>query len=170
MICGAAGVGKSTVAWEIGRQLQIGDVRHAMIDTDELDRVFPQPEPLSELNALNRKNLKALWENFAALGQSRLILCGVFIDLDANLSWISESLENADIAVVRLAASDEALRKRIETREIGSGREDQLRRTLAQARALRKKTTDRAFVVETDGRSPEEIAQEILGVIGWMRL
>lgn len=167
VICGAAGVGKSTVAWEIGRQLQIADVRHALIDTDELDRVYPQPEPLSELVALSRRNLMALWESFAALGHSRLILSGVMLDLDTNLAWISASIENADYTVVRLLASDETLRQRVETREIGTGREEQTRRTLAQAKALRQQKTGRAVVVQTDGRSPEEIAQEILEVIGW---
>lgn len=167
VICGAAGVGKSTVAWEVGRQLQIADVRHAMIDTDELDRVYPQPEPLSELVALSRRNLKALWGGFAALGHSRLILSGVFLDLDADLAWISESLEDTDITVFRLLASNETLRRRVEIREIGSGREEQTCRTLAQAEALRQQTTGRAVVVQTDGRSPEEIAKEILGVTGW---
>lgn len=167
VITGAAGVGKSTVAWEIGRQLQIADVRHAMIDTDELDRVYPQPEPLTELVALSRRNLKALWESFAALGHSRLILSGVMLDLDADLAWISTSIENADYTVVRLLASDETLRQRVKTREIGTARDEQTRRTLAQAEALRQQKTGRAAVVQTDGRIPEEIAQEILGLIGW---
>jgi broad-specificity NMP kinase len=167
VICGAAGVGKSTVTWEIGRQLQIAGVRHAIIDTDELDRVYPQPEPLSELVVLSRRNLKALWESFAALGHSRLMLSGVFLDLEADLSWINGSLEDADITVVRLLASDETLRQRVESREIGSAREEQTHRTLAQAEALRQHTTERAVVVETDGRHPVEIAQEILGITRW---
>jgi len=167
VICGAAGVGKSAVAWEIERHLQIADVRHAMIDTDELDRVYPQPEPLSEPVALSRRNLKALWESFAALGHSRLILSGVMLDLDADLAWISASIENADYTVVRLLASDETLRQRVETREIGTGREEQTRRTLAQAEALRQQKKGRAVVVQTDDRSPEEIAREILEIIGW---
>jgi 2-phosphoglycerate kinase len=39
LICGAAGVDKSTISWEIGLQLQAADVPHAFIDTDEMDRV-----------------------------------------------------------------------------------------------------------------------------------
>lgn len=167
VICGAAGVGKSTVAWELGSQLQIADVHHAMIDADELDRVYPQPESLSELVALSYRNLRALWESFAALGHSRLILSGVMLDLDADLAWISAAIENADYTVVRLLATDETLRQRVETREIGSRREMQTKRTLAQAEALRGQETGRTLAVQTDGRSPVEIAQEILEVIGW---
>ena len=167
MISGAAGVGKSTVAWEIGRQLEIANVRHAIIDTNELDRVYPQPESLSALVALSSRNLRALWESFAALGHSRLILSGVMLNLDADLAWISASIENAEYTVVRLLASDETLRQRVETREIGSGREQQTHRTLAQAEVLRQQKTERALIVHTDGRPPEEIAQQILGETGW---
>lgn len=167
VISGAAGVGKSTVAWEVGRQLQVVNVRHAIIDTDELDRVFPQPETLSELVALSRRNLEALWESFAELGHTRLILSGVMLDLDADLAWVSASIDSADYTVVRLIASDETLRQRVETREIGSGREEQMKRTLAQAEVLRERSTGRMVEVHTDGRSPVEIAREILDVTGW---
>jgi hypothetical protein len=138
-----------------------------MIDTDELDRVYPQPEPLSELVAPSRRNLTALWKSFAALGHSRLILSGVMLDLDTDLAWISASFENADYTVVRLHASDETLRQRVETREIGSGREEQTKRTLGQAGALREQRTGRTIAVQTDDRNPVEIAQEILEITGW---
>lgn len=36
-----AGVGKSSVAHEISLQLQAAKIDHALIDTDELDRMFP---------------------------------------------------------------------------------------------------------------------------------
>jgi hypothetical protein len=138
-----------------------------MIDTDDLDRVYPQPESLSDMVALSGRNLTALWESFAALGHSRLILSGVMLDLDADLAWISASIGNADYTVVRLHGSDETLRQRVEAREIGSGREEQMKRTLAQAKVVREQMTGRTVAVQTDGRSPVEIAQEILEVTGW---
>jgi hypothetical protein len=162
LICGAAGVGKSTVSWEIGLQLQAAKVPHAIIDTDELDRVFPQPEPLPALIALSRRNLEALWRSFAELGHVRLILCGVMLDLDSSLAWICESLDDPDVTVVRLLASDDTLKGRIELREIGSGRESQLSRTLQHAEHLRTESTSRAIIFDTDGRCPEEIAKSIL--------
>ena len=167
MICGAAGVGKSTVAWEIGRQLQSVDVPHAIIDTDELDRVYPQPASLSELVALSGRNLASLWQSFAALGHSRLILSGVMLDLDADLAWISASIGDADYTVIRLHAADETLKQRVEAREVGSGQEEQTRRTLTQAKALREHGNGRAVVVRTDGRSPVEIAREIVDISEW---
>jgi broad-specificity NMP kinase len=168
VICGAAGVGKSTLTWEIGRQLQDVEVRHAIIDSDELDRVYPQPTPLSEQVALCRTNLAALWDNYAALGHSRLVLSGVFVDLEADLSWITDALSGADVTVVRLLAGDETLSQRVEAREIGTGRDDQIGRTLAQAKALRQRVSERAIAIQTDDRNPKEIAEEVIGLIGWV--
>lgn len=166
MICGAAGVGKSTVAWEIGSQLQVAEVRHALIDTDELDRVFPQPQSLPELVALSSRNLAALWESFAALGHSRLILSGVMLDLDSDLAWIRASIGNADYTVVRLVASDETLRQRVGAREIGSGRVEQTKRTLTQAKVLRDRQDERSRfrpMVEVRWRSHRRFSKSLDG-------
>lgn len=43
------------VAWELGHRLQSLGVPHAVLDTDELDRVWPQPEPVDALIALTRR-------------------------------------------------------------------------------------------------------------------
>ena len=43
LITGPAGVGKSTLSWEMSAQLAAAQVAHAVIETDELDRVFPRP-------------------------------------------------------------------------------------------------------------------------------
>jgi anion-transporting ArsA/GET3 family ATPase len=43
LITGPAGVGKSTLSWEMSAQLAAAQVAHAVIETDELDRVFPHP-------------------------------------------------------------------------------------------------------------------------------
>ena len=64
VICGASGTGKTSTAFEIGRLLQTLGVRHALIDTDELDRVWPQPEPLETLIDISRRNLSTWWANF----------------------------------------------------------------------------------------------------------
>lgn len=60
LICGAAGVGKSSVAREISLQLERSGVPHALIDTDELDRIYPVP---GDLPAVTERNLWAVWGN-----------------------------------------------------------------------------------------------------------
>ncbi len=168
LISGAAGVGKSTVGWEVGRQLARANVSHAIIDSDELDRVHPPPEPTFELISLSRRNLEALWRNFKELGHNRLLLVGVMLDLRLNLAWIGEALDHPEITVVRLVASDDTLRSRIEQREIGSDKARQLARTLSQASQLRRQSIEGWIVVETDGRGPVDIAAKILDRARWL--
>lgn len=77
LITGPAGIGKSTVCWEIGAQLAAANVPHVVIETDELDRVFPRPtaEELSALRPgttdVSALNLAAMWETYRALGHTR---------------------------------------------------------------------------------------------------
>jgi len=43
LITGPAGVGKSTLCWEMGAVLAEAGIAHVAIESDELDRVFPKP-------------------------------------------------------------------------------------------------------------------------------
>src|SRR5687768_4948357 len=51
LITGPAGIGKSTLCWEIGAVLSEAHEAHAIIETDELDRVYPKPS-LEDLERL----------------------------------------------------------------------------------------------------------------------
>jgi len=71
LIAGRSGVGKSTTAYEVSRQLAASHVRHALIEGDNLDQAYPAPWrqgiPLAE------RNLAAMWLNYRELGYSKLI-------------------------------------------------------------------------------------------------
>ncbi len=67
-------------------------------DTDELDRVWPQPEPVEALIDLSRRNLSAWWAGFSELGVRHLVLCGVMASVAQSERWIAE-------AVVELASA-----------------------------------------------------------------
>jgi adenylylsulfate kinase-like enzyme len=118
VLSGPAGVGKSTLSWEISIQLREAAVPHAALDSDELDRVWPLSN--TEQDALNRANLAAFWSNVSALGHRRLVLAGVFLNFAADRAWISAAIPGARLTRVVLDASDEELERRIRTREIGS--------------------------------------------------
>ena len=111
LITGPAGIGKSTLCWEIGAQLAAAKVPHAIIETDELDRVFPRPTA-EQLNALrpgttdvSALSLAAMWGTYRALGHARLIMSGVMLHLKSDYQWISQAIPDARITAVRLIGS-----------------------------------------------------------------
>jgi len=133
LICGPAGVGKSTLGWEISAQLRSAGVAHAVLDSDELNRVWPLSS--ADQEQLCRANLAAFWANAGSLGVRRLVLVGVFLDLDADRGWLAAAVPGAELIRIVLDASDEQLEARVRRREIGSDAEAQLARTLTTARA-----------------------------------
>jgi hypothetical protein len=166
-IAGPAGVGKTTLGWEISAQLRQAGVSHVVLDSDELDRAWPLSE--SERESLNRANLSAFWANASALGHSRLILVGVFLRPDAGRNWIARALPHATLTRIVLEASDAELERRLRTREIGSGFEAQLRRTLDQAHQFRDRRRGADGVVITEGRGVSDLAHEVIERVGWVR-
>ncbi|MDU0343816.1 AAA family ATPase [Bosea rubneri] len=175
LITGPAGVGKSTLCWELGGLLAEAGVAHAAIESDELDRVFPKPDAAA-LSALapgardvSQLNLAALWTTYRALGHSRLIMSGVMIHVAFDKRWILAAIPDARITVVRLRAGDDSLRQRLDRREAGAGRDAQIERSLKQSKRLADEDIADVLVVETDGRAPQELAREILDRIGWAR-
>ncbi|GGC81264.1 AAA family ATPase [Chelatococcus reniformis] len=174
LITGPAGVGKSTLCWELGAQLAAGGIAHAAIETDELDRVHPRPraEDLDRISPgvrdVSQINLAALWSTYRALGHCRLIMSGVMLHLGFDRRWIQAAIPEAEISVVRLRASEPTLLERLDQREIGSGLDDQVERTLRQARRMASEDTDGLIVVPTDGRRPPELAKSVLDRLGWM--
>jgi hypothetical protein len=169
LITGPAGVGKSTLSWELAAQLRDAGIPHAALDTDELDRVFPVPPDDPQTVALSRRNLSLLWSGYQALGHTRLILVGVMVDLALNLAWITDAVPGAVVTVVRLVARRATLLQRLDVREIGSGRDDQIRRTLSQAARIAGQQHDGVLVLPTDGNPPPQLARLVLRHAGWLR-
>jgi len=174
LITGPAGVGKSTLCWELGAELSAAGVAHAIIESDELDRVYPKPsaEDLAKLGPgirdVSSINLAALWSTYRAFGHSRLVMSGVMLHLDFDRQWILSAIPDARITVIRLAASEETLRARLAEREKGSGAADQLQRTLRQARRMAQEKPDGLVIVPTDGMTPPELARIVLRKCDWL--
>ncbi|MFH9425093.1 hypothetical protein [Streptomyces sp. NPDC017529] len=97
------------------------DVPHALVDTDQLDQVHPWPPPGLGASELSRRNLAALWANFAGVGHTRLILTGVFVAPARESEWIAEAVPGAGITAVQLTADVATLEHRVRRREIGTG-------------------------------------------------
>jgi energy-coupling factor transporter ATP-binding protein EcfA2 len=174
LITGPAGVGKSTLCWEMGGLLAAAGIAHAAIETDELDRVFPKPnaEALATLapgaRDVSQLNLAALWSTYRALGHQRLLMSGVMLHVDFDKRWILAAIPDAQITVVRLRASDESLLARLDQREQGAGRAGQIERSLRQSRRMRDERGDGFLLIDTDQRSSAELARAVLAQSGWL--
>jgi DNA polymerase III delta prime subunit len=174
LITGPGGVGKTTTAFEASRLLESARIGHAMIDLDELDRIYPVPPHDPQKTALTRDNLAAVWANFRAAGASRLILTMVATSLDYELPHVRAAVPDAGITVVRLLASEAVLMERVRRREIGSGEERSVRGSVEQARSMRlERVGDGSgkdtLLVETSGLSVADVAREVLLRAGWLR-
>lgn len=154
-----AGVGKSSVAFEAGLHLEALGLAHAMIDTDELDRIYPAP---ADKDRLAEENLAAVWGSFHARGVGRLILAGVYLDQPSQIDWVARAVPGASFTLVRLRAGLPTLAERVSRREIGSGGASQLLRTERQASALSSDEREDVTFIDTDGRTVPDIAQEVV--------
>ena len=165
LISGAAGVGKSSTAFEMSMQLQAFGVAHALVDTDELDRIFPVPD---DLYRLTERNLAAIWQAFRERGACRLIVVGVYVHEPSELAWLGRAIPDARFTMVRLAASLPTLADRIGQREIGSDRAGQLQRARRQLRKLGRERRPNVHVISTDGVDVVDTAAEIIRLAGWL--
>jgi len=120
LITSPVGSGKTTVANEVSVQLEAAGIAHALVDTDELDRIFP-PQDDPHKTALTERNLTAVWENLSATGAPRLLLVMVAASLEHELPLVRAAVPGAQITVVRLRASEDMLLERVRRREVGSG-------------------------------------------------
>ncbi len=167
LITGPGGVGKTTVAYEICRRLEAAGFSHAMIDADELDRIYPVPPGDPHKTELTKRNLAAVWTNLRAAGAERLILTMVAASLDDELAHVAEAIPEARVTAVRLRASEEDLLSRVRGREVGSGYGHQAPRTLEHARIMGEEPAGDRLVVDTSGRSVVEVAREVMDRAGW---
>ncbi|MEE1760329.1 MULTISPECIES: hypothetical protein [unclassified Streptomyces] len=169
LIGGRAGVGKSTVGWEISDRLRAAEVAHAVIEGDFMGQVHPAPAGDPHRVAIGERNLTAVWGNYAALGYRRLVYTNTLSVL-AEIEGTFRRAMGADVRIVRvlLTASDETAERRLRGREIGSELERELTGSARKARLLDEQAPADTVRVATDGRTVMDIAAEVLAVTGWV--
>ena len=162
VLAGPAGVGKSTVAYEIGHRLQARSIGHALVDTDELDRIYPVP---ADVARITEHHLRVMWHTYAERGIDRLIVVGVYLDRPKETVWLERAIPGAQLTRIRLLASGATLSTRVRGREIGSDHDGQLERTRRQLAASLEPEPG-VTLLTTDGASVPELADRIIGL--WM--
>lgn len=162
-IGGRSGVGKTSVAAEASHLLARADIRHAVIEGDNLDQAYP--EPWRDGIDLAERNLAAIWANYRAIGYTRLIFTNTVSVLQ--MPALTAALgENVRAFGVLLTASDESAAERLAQREIGTALEEHIERSnRAAVRLDDESTVDR---IATDDRSVTEVASDVLAAAGWL--
>ena len=170
LIGGRAGVGKTTVGWEVSASLRAATVAHCVIEGDFMGQAHPAPEGDPSRAGITERNLTALWSNYAELGYRRLIYTNTVSVLDDSEGMFRRAM-GADVRIVRvlLTASDETARERLTARELGSELEHELRNSARKALLLNERAPADTVRVATDGRSVVDVAREVVGATGWIR-
>ncbi|MFJ5288434.1 AAA family ATPase [Streptomyces sp. NPDC088348] len=168
LIGGRAGVGKTSVGWEVSAQLRAAAVSHAVIEGDFMGQVHPAPEGDPDRSEITESNLTAVWANFARLGYHRLIYTNTASVLPEVTGMFERALgPGVRIVRVLLTASDAAARERLARRELGSELERELKGSIRKAQILDQRVSAQAVRVATDGQPVVEIARDVVTATGW---
>ena len=158
---GSPGSGKSTLANAISEQLRQMDIAHAVIDVDELGRIFPELG-----SSLGWSNLRAIWPNYAAMSTLKVII-PVCIDSKQDLEVLRNAAPSKEFIICELVANESTLKDRVTKREPNEYWQGKLR-TLVD-RHISKDLSDKFadFRVRTDDKSIDDTVREILEYLGW---
>jgi hypothetical protein len=119
-VCGASGVGKSSVGWEIYRQIVAEGRRAAYLDFDQIGFCRPAPADDPDNHRISAANLASMWPNFRDRGATCLIASGI-VHTDAEIALHARAVSDLALAVCRLRARPDELRRRINWRGAGYG-------------------------------------------------
>src|SRR5665647_3816021 len=164
LIAGRSGSGKTSVSFELSDQLQKADVAHRLVDGDNLDTAYPKPAGPQGIG-LTEANLTALWRNYIAVGQHRLIYVNTVSVLEYEMIIRSLGGPARTIGVI-LTATDATVLARLTGREVGGALERHLPVSYTH---LRAHETDSYLVcrLSTDGRTVADVAKNVVEATGW---
>ncbi|WP_031225646.1 hypothetical protein [Streptomyces roseochromogenus] len=168
LIGGRAGVGKTTVGWEVSALLRAAAVPHAVIEGDYMGQVHPAPAGDPHRTEITESNLTAVWANFAQRGYRRLIYTNTVSVLPEATGMFERAMGDG-VRIIRalLTASDATARERLVGRELGSELDKELEASIRKARLLDQRAAADTVRVLTDGRSVVDIAREVVAATGW---
>jgi hypothetical protein len=178
-LCGATGVGKSRVGWEVYQRARRAGLVAAFIDLDQVGFCRPAPGDDPDNHTLKSQNLAALWSTFRAAGAQCLVVVGP-VSKGSDIKAYTRAVPAAALTVCRLHAGRDQLIERIRLRGQGQGWRapgDPLRGQpeahllrVADKAAEEAEAMERAGLgdlrVETDRLSAEEVAAEVVTKAG----
>lgn len=156
-ITGPAGVGKSTVSWQLFTELAGSRTRVAFADADQLCMCYPPPPDDRGRDRIRARNAGAVIGNYQAAGARRVIVNGV---VDPVLGVPPDLIDRAELMVCRLRADRDEVVRRFTGRHPRS--DGDLRDAVRHVRdeCDRMDTSGLGDVcVDTTGMAPAEVAR-----------
>ncbi|MFI1970868.1 hypothetical protein BLA24_07315 [Streptomyces cinnamoneus] len=167
LVGGCSGVGKTTVAWEVSALLQAEGVAHCLVEGDFMDQIHPAPAGDLDRSLITERNLAAVWANYAALGQRRLIYTNTVSILEGGLIRRAMGGRPLDVTRVLLTAEHAVVAERLRLRETGSQLAPHLERSAKAALRLDREAPPGTVRVATDGRTVGDVARRVREASGW---
>jgi tRNA uridine 5-carbamoylmethylation protein Kti12 len=160
---GPPGSGKSTIANQISDELRRAEVAHAIIDIDELARLYPEAD-----GGIKWDDLAALWPNYAKIANLKVIL-PVLIDSDSDLQRLHAAVPEASIVICGLTARADTLKNRVTAREPNEYWRSKLRRLVDNyfLRADGDESKYANFTLDTESDSAAVAARQIITTLKW---
>ena len=108
-VCGPPGAGKSTVSWQLYRELAAAGAPVAFADSDQLAMCYPAPPGDPGRQHVKALNVSSVISGFRSAGARYVIVNGVLdaVGLDAAL------LPDAEVTICRLRADGDEVERRL---------------------------------------------------------
>ncbi|MGA8114733.1 MAG: AAA family ATPase [Actinocatenispora sp.] len=110
-LCGPSGVGKSTVGYEIHRQLARAGTATAYVDADQLGLCYPASADDPDNHRIKARNLGVVWAAFRAAGVDSMVLSGGINSARLVRTYVDQ-VPSAAVTVCRLRAGHDTLTER----------------------------------------------------------
>jgi hypothetical protein len=151
VVSGPPGAGKSAAGWEVYAGLARSGARAGFVDIDQLGMCLPAPPDDPQRYRLKERNVSAVAANFRIAGCDAFVVSG---DLGPSQVISSGTVGGASLAICRLRASPDELRRRLTARRAPDLVADSLR----EAEELDRSSFADACV-DTDGLTAAEVAR-----------
>lgn len=160
ILTGAPGAGKSTVANALSGHLRELEVTHAVIELDDLAKIYPLT-----LQSFMYRNLAAIWPNYEALDEIKVII-PTYLQT-GEFAIVREAAPASSLRVCELTVSRQELKRRIIDRERDEPRRQRLLEYIANysRNSIEEEFVD--FKVATSNFNAQQVAAEIVRILNW---